>query len=166
MCVNCYIICCWPKPEETDLFEVDLECTASVCVCVCVCVKRYNFAAGQKSWRWIPHQMRPQQFNLHTEEHNLSSKIRMSYTHIFKKGQKFKFPTPKQQKKTRQKIEKKTPKNTPNYYPFLIKGTNHMKESKVEPDQILKVVHAIGPINNWREGFLVFWVEINIINHN
>jgi hypothetical protein len=38
------------------------------------------------------------------------------------KGQKFKFPTPKQQKKTRQKIEKKHPKTPPTTTRFLLKG--------------------------------------------
>ncbi len=45
---------------------------------------------------------------------------------------KFKFTTSKQQKNPRQKIDKKeTPKNTPNYYPFLIKGTRKWGRSKL-----------------------------------
>ncbi len=41
---------------------------------------------------------------------------------IFKNVTKFKFPTPKQQKKTRQKIEKKHPKTPPTTTRFLLKG--------------------------------------------
>ncbi len=46
-----------------------------------------------------------------TEEHNISSKIRMTYTHIYKNVTKFKFPTPKQQKKPDRKSKKNTQKH-------------------------------------------------------
>jgi hypothetical protein len=71
--------------------------------CVCVTVTTLLLAETKES-EWIPHQNG--------------------------KSNKMEEPDRVRSKKILDKKSKKTPQNTPNYYPFLIKGTKIKREEK------------------------------------